>query len=71
MQQPNIAELQKEIAKQAADQKLPDAAKSADQAAQALEKGDIPQGRREPAEGTGATEQGRAMGMPKDGMMAE
>ena len=40
--QPNIAELQKEIAKQAADQKLPDAAKSADQAAKALDKGDIP-----------------------------
>ena len=40
--QPNIAELQKEIAKQAEDQKLPDAAKSADMAAQALEKGDIP-----------------------------
>jgi hypothetical protein len=40
--QPNIAEMQKEIAKQAGDQKLPEAARSADKAAQALEKGDIP-----------------------------
>jgi hypothetical protein len=40
--QPNIAELQKEIAKQASDQKLAEAAKSADKAAEALEKGDIP-----------------------------
>src|SRR5262249_24451484 len=41
--QPNITELQKEIAKKAAEQKLPEAAKAADMAAQALEKGDIPQ----------------------------
>ena len=40
--QPNIAELQKEIAKQAANQKLPNAANPADRAAQDLEKGDIP-----------------------------
>ena len=39
---PNIAELQKEIAKQAENQKLPDAAKAADMAAKALEKGDLP-----------------------------
>jgi len=42
MMQPNLAELQKDIAKKAADQMLPDAAKAADMAAQALEKGDIP-----------------------------
>jgi hypothetical protein len=39
----DLAKLQKEIAKQAADKKLPDAAKAADKAAEALEKGDLPQ----------------------------
>ncbi len=39
---PDIAQLQKEIAKKAADQKLPSAAKSAEQAAQALDKGNLP-----------------------------
>ncbi|MFO0823087.1 MAG: hypothetical protein U0792_08195, partial [Gemmataceae bacterium] len=42
MGMPNIAELQKQIAKQAADQKLPEAAKAADMAAKALENGDLP-----------------------------
>ena len=40
--QPDIAKLQKEIAKQAEKQKLPEAAKAADMAAKALEKGDLP-----------------------------
>ncbi|HEV3439866.1 MAG TPA: hypothetical protein VG122_21040, partial [Gemmata sp.] len=35
-------ELQKQIAKQAGDQKLPDAAKAADMAAKALDQGDLP-----------------------------
>ena len=61
---PDIAELQKQIAKQAADQKLPDAAKSADMAAKALEKGDLPASHREPAEGSRATE---ASGHDADG----
>ena len=64
--QPDIAELQKQIAKQAADQKLPDAAKSADKAAKALEKGDIPNARREPTEGTRPAEAGPEQGMPMD-----
>jgi hypothetical protein len=38
----DLIQLQKEIAKKAADQNLPDAAKSADMAANALEKGDLP-----------------------------
>ena len=39
---PNIGELQKQVAKQAADAKQPEAAKAADAAAKAIEKGDLP-----------------------------
>jgi hypothetical protein len=82
MQQPNLAELQKQIAKQAGDLKQDDAAKAANEAAKALEKGDIPEAVKnqqkaldelnkspmdgQPKDGMGQPKDG--MGQPKDGM---
>ncbi len=43
MGMPDLAQLQKDLAQQAAQQQLPEAAKAADQAAEALKKGDLPQ----------------------------
>src|SRR5262249_55757669 len=42
-QKPNLAKLQADVAKQAADMKLPDAAKAAAKAADALKQGDVPE----------------------------
>jgi hypothetical protein len=43
MGMPDLAQLQKDIAQQAAQQQLPEAAKAAEKAAEALNKGDLPQ----------------------------
>jgi hypothetical protein len=67
MGMPNLAELQKQIAKQANDQKLPDAAKAADMAAKALEKGDIPNAIENQQQALDQLKQA-AKAQPKEGM---
>ena len=75
-QQPNLADLQKQIAKQAADQKNDAAAKAADNAAKALDKGDLPEAIKNQQKALDSLNQAKNApmngmpmdGMPKDGM---
>ena len=55
---PNLADLQKQVAKQAADAKQPEAAKAAGEAAKALDKGDL-MAARQPEEGPRRPQAGR------------